>query len=167
MTTRVQAEIILTHPPNWIAPMFPLPAPRNLHTHNMPFSKNKKTDTEWKRKKSRGGDFWGFWTIYFSEWESIYKQRWSRPPLLLQLQERSKKKKKKRQEMKNTLKFEKITDLFLNVYFTWYQSRARSSRFIYIFHQFEVTWSREDTKCTILLEWQSIREKGSREREQR
>lgn len=41
----------------------------------------------------------------------------------------------------------------------WYESRARSSRFLYIFpFLFDVTWSWLDTKCTILLEWQSIRE---------
>lgn len=34
-----------------------------------------------------------------------------------------------------------------------------SSRFIEAFSSFEVTWSREISKCTILLEWQSTSEK--------
>lgn len=102
-----------------------------------------------------------FNTIYFNDWEQYTnRDEASPPPVSFRNAAWFKNNKKKQGTHLNS----KITDLFLNVYFTWYQSRARSSRFIYILSSFEVTWSREDTKCTILLEWQSIREKGSRER---
>lgn len=102
-------------------------------------------------------------------------QRWSRLPLL-QLLESSRIKKYiyicmritlKRQKKEEEKKNKKTKTYLLNVFFSLHDIKAEPVHLdLYIFFiiVFKVTWSREHTKCTILLEWQSISEKWSRER---
>lgn len=66
MTKHVQPEIIQTHPPILDSSYFSvsLPAPRNLHTNNMPLSK-KHSDMNWKEPLH----IRIFNIIYFTKWE--------------------------------------------------------------------------------------------------
>lgn len=100
-------------------------------------------------------------------------QRWSRLPLL-QLLESSRIKKYiymkitlKQQKKKKEKNPKNPKTYLLNVFFSLHDIKAEPVHLdLYIFFiiVFKVTWSREHTKCTILLEWQSISEKWSRER---